>query len=243
MKTLPTSKSVSIIICALLIMLTFNSRGFTATEVLFQDNFNRADSDSLGAPWTEVYEVIAEYYNPTPERPGHPYVGPGYIELQDQKLVYHYNFPADWQSHFYNNDVGHPYAVAPLSRAVTGFPLKISFSFMPHVDTRTYHILGLMTGSEGFTVGTLDPERGTAEPKSAIAVMVVRSGIPWQNSQVTVFLYKHGIRYELTTRPTSFQFDYGNEYFVNFYVLADYSTLVEISDGSVTDSPRRHGTF
>src|SRR4051812_15408569 len=51
---------------------------------LFEDDFNRSDSSSLGQPWVENSETTAEL-----TVDGQP-IGPGYIELADNALTVTY---------------------------------------------------------------------------------------------------------------------------------------------------------
>ena len=55
-------------------------------EILLQDAFNRANANALGAPWVEGNEATTEYINSQGRK-----VGPGYIELNNNALAFHYN--------------------------------------------------------------------------------------------------------------------------------------------------------
>jgi hypothetical protein len=193
-------------------------------EILLQDAFNRAGANALGAPWTEGNEATAEYINSKGRK-----VGPGYIELNNNALAFHYNNHS--QKVALDTSFNHrPYVTAPFSKLISTYPITLYFTFTPHTDERTFHEIGLMSATDGLTQMT-DPTSGAVYfvPKNGLGIYLLRSSSNFNNSRVEVIEYVNNVRTILAQKNLTFQFESSEVYTIQMTIQEDFTTKVVIS--------------
>jgi PKD repeat protein len=198
------------------------------SEVLLQDNFDRPDSPSLGALWTEKNEVTSEFICST----GIP-VGRGFTEVNDGSLTFHYINHTRKPEFTFLSGNGQPLTYAPLTHAVTSYPVTCSFTFTPHQDERTYHEVGLMAAANGFNLH--ESCHSFSVPNQGLGIFLFRTSSGSSNSGVQIIKYNGGNRTILAQKDTAFQFNYGTAYAVSFSINQDFSVTLQVSSGSNTE--------
>lgn len=219
----------------LLSVLLLGCRLAQADQVLLEDHFNRPDSPSLGAPWTEQNERTSEFTAPNGDL-----IGPGFIELNNGALGFHYTTHSQRFSNFFHSGNGQPDTFAPLSSPVTSFPITVSYTFTPHQDERTTVVVGLMSAGHGFFKTQHYPPNVDLDyhnlPNFGLAIAVGRSSLAFNNSSMQVLEYDNGNQSTLGSGNLPFQLESGNTYSVRFTIAQDFSTTLQVSDGISTSS-------
>lgn len=203
-----------------------------AGVVLLQDDFNRADSDTLGPPWAELNQNDVQ-------RIQFEYVAmPSVIEVESGTFAFHYSAEeiADIFGCFDDppglcRNFGHPAAFAPLSQPATAFPISLSFDFTPHPDERIQHRVGLMP---------VEPFASTGDgifpviPNQGLEVLIQHTSNVFDNSAVQTVLHDGSVLGGATIAHEAwpFQFVSGTTYSVEVVITADYSMTVTVGDGS-----------
>jgi hypothetical protein len=202
-----------------------------ADQVLLEDHFNRPDSPSLGAPWTEQGEFTSEFTLPNGRL-----IGPGFIEINNGTLAFHFITHSQRLLDVFNSGSSSPSAFAPLSSPVTSFPVTVSYTFTPHRDEATVVGAALISGAHGFTSN--EPPLNYQSPNVGLRSVVGRSGSPYNNSSMIVDKFDNGILgYSvLGSISLPFQLEFGNTYSVKFTIAQDFSTTLQVSDGISTSS-------
>ena len=150
------------------------------SEILLQDDFDRPDTPALGTPWTEENETMSEFTDPTGWK-----IGPGFIELNDGALTFHYTTHSQKPTFPYGTINGRPLAFAPLAQTISSFPAILSFTFTPHIDERLSHEIGFMYAEDGF----LDTSGITRFiPLISLNVAIGRSSWRYINSTIIIYL-------------------------------------------------------
>lgn len=197
-------------------------------EILLQDNFNQANSLTLGSPWTEIGEVNSEF------RAQNNYlVGPGFIERDSNSLSFHYK-PHSARIN-YDSTNGKPTAYAPLKKGMTSFPATISFTMSPHQDMRLSHEVGLMSASSGFSKAIAisgSPSLTRYTPVNGLSIRFMRSGKTYTNSTINIISYEAGKEVVVAKKTLHFQFQYGSLYAVKVSINQYLLLEVEVTDVS-----------
>jgi hypothetical protein len=191
-----------------------------AAGPILQDNFNRPNAPSLGAPWTEANEITAETAS----------LGPGFIELDSQTMTFHYINHSGAST----GQNGRPMAFAPLAQTISSFPATLSFSMSPHEDERLHHEVYLMSAADGFFDETTPFGQTFSRPRNALGMIVLRTSSAFTNSQVLIVKAEDAVGTTLAQMSLPFQFDYGGVYDFNFQVADNFSVMLEVSDGIST---------
>lgn len=192
-------------------------------EKLLQDDFNRSDGDGLGLPWVEGNEATSEYTNPQGRK-----VGPGYIELYNSALAFHYN---NHSQKVNSNSFNHlPYVIAPLNKPVNTYPVTLYFTFTPHADERINHVVGLMSADDGLTQIT-DSTIGRVHfvPKNGLGIQLLRTSYTFDNTKAKLVKYENDVETTLTEENLTFQFETGMEYTVQVTIGQNFTINTIIS--------------
>lgn len=191
----------------------FSSYAEATNLVLFEDDFNRPDSSSLGAPWTEANETT-------------PGQDPGFIELNGNALAFHY------VRNSHGSSQNQPHAFAPLDAAVSSALIAtMNFTYSPHSNGRVAHQVGLMSATAGFSTIFDGALRPVVTPNDGIGVRLGRTDRTLNNSSIGIFRNDVNVGGKLL----AFQLDPGTQYSVSLSISAT-STTVVVSDGILTDS-------
>ena len=200
------------LLCAALCAVSANA------EIVFQDNFNRPDSQSLGSPWIEINEATSAVIAPDGRR-----VDPTWIELVNGVATWHYYTPGGVAT---SNAA--PIAYAPLARGTMS--AKLNFTFIAN-DDRMAHVGGLMTASDGFF--NRAPQAAPAvpyQPVTALEVSLSKSDRFTPNSSLCLSKFENGVQTIPGCTPLPFQFTVGRRYSASLTVGDDAAT-VSVSDG------------
>lgn len=192
-------------------------------EKLLQDDFYRANADTLGSPWVEENEVTTEYINPQGKE-----VGPGYIELNNGALAFHYNNHS--QKTLLDDSFNQaPYVIAPLSKSINTYPVTLYFTFTPHADERIYHVVGLMSKEDGLTPITDLVGRVYFLPRNGLGVLLTRTSSSYDNTTLSVVKYVNEVETVLGQENLTFQFESGTEYTIQMTIGRTFGIQVVAS--------------
>lgn len=140
-----------------------------------------------------------------------------------------------------NTGNGCQFAFAPLSHAVTSFPVTVSFTLTPDEHERTTLYVGLMSSKDGFMNTDQEPYHARY-PRTSIWLEISRSSVVYGNSSLWLHKSDEGIDTILAYKYlNNFQFEFGTVYTFTFTIQKDFSVTVEVSDGinkeSVSSGP------
>lgn len=217
------------VVSFLLFVSLLGARLAQADQVLLEDHFNRPDSPSLGAPWTEQGEFTSEFTLPNGAQ-----IGPGFIEINNGTLGFHFITHSLRLQNVFNTGSSSPSTFAPLSSPVSSFPVTVSYTFTPHRDEGTVFGAGLISGAHGFTSN--EPPLNYQSPNFGLMSGVGRSGSLFNNSSMSVSKWDNGNHSVLGSISLPFQLEFGNTYSVRFTITQDFSTTLQVSDGISTSS-------
>lgn len=197
------------------------------TEVLLQDDFNRANAAALGSPWVEAGEVFNEYI-----RPDGIFMGTSFIELDNAALAFHYRTHSQRPQNIFKSGNDGPLVYRPLTHAVTAFPVAVSLKYAPNPDEHVGHDIGLMAAADGFT--PIGPGSRRQMPRSGLALQLARSSLVYPNSRVYLVKYANGMRTVLAERALPFQLVASGMYVVQLNIAVDLTLMVQVSNGSTS---------
>lgn len=220
------------VIATIVTVQLLNSAG--GGTVLFEDNFNRADSLTLGDPWVEgdegdSYDVIT-----APRW----YLGPGYLEIVDQAYGYHFNKHPTCEGDI-NCLTAHPYsyASAPLIEPLTGLPATISSTIQNHRGERIGQMMGLMSQETDFI--DIPTEVGEHhQPVQGVGVILFRGASNFSNSRMDIvrFEAESDERIVLAQSPLPFQIEDSFVYSWSLTIGSDYRVTAVIQSPQGTHS-------
>jgi len=200
-------------------------------SVVFEDDFGRPDSPYLENGWVEQNEILSVTTLPSGWR-----LGPGYIEVADESLVFHYVAAT------YFNLCGRPNVYRDLGRTLSAYPLKLHFTYSPQASERVHHEIGLMNSAEGFSQLTQLTGMGPSwtgqtfnVPNRGIGVFLMKSGSFTSNSTIQVSQLDNGNKVVLAQKALSFQLEDPEVYSVDLSLNPDGSIDVDIAGTSGAD--------
>lgn len=206
--------------------------GSTGSEptIIFSDDFNRSNSQTVGNGWTEVQETA-------PEDPG--FVGFSQVGVSDGQLLFYYD-RVDGPRPLTGINYEPPYIKRTLEEDVSQKKATLSFDFTPGDDARFFHFVGLSDASQGEVFrDSANPPFFPLVPESGIGLLVGRSSSDFDNSTVRLVEYSTDsagrfIENVLIEEALSFQMNPGETYTAIMEITP--SSTITISVGADTFS-------
>jgi hypothetical protein len=193
--------------------------------VLLQDDFNRADSPDVGSPWMEENEGSTE----TCCTESGLLMLPGYTEIREGALTFHYEIPANPPSPF-SRSFYSPLVHIPLAQPLEEFPVEISFTLSPHQDERVYHEVGLLASADGFEQAP-DPNRRLRIPKTSLAIVMAHCCQASTGYSTITILKREASQTTVLAEGNVYPFQFGQTYTVRVTIQADFSVSAEVTYG------------
>ncbi len=209
--------------CLYVLFLFFFTVSTIHADTVFVDNFNRADSQSLGNGWIEFGEYTDVYHSTTTNMDYAPY----YIELKNDSAVFTCKEISP------NNIATRNVIMASsnLGKNISA-PFELSFVYSPDVGERVHHEIGLIDSLKGYYVNGDNDDVDTRLPINGVMLGIYKSDSILNNSTVKFIIYDDGIRREYKfANKIPFQFDYGRKYEFTLNVHENGNIAVSVSNG------------
>lgn len=206
-------------------------------DVLFNDSFDRSNSNSLGLPnvggqWQTGNENFETY-----TREDGRVISPAFFGVRANAMANIYQ--REQSPSVYSPHRAHAYA--NFEKAVT-YPVSISFKFSPTDYERTHHLIGLANSSDGF-YGTTQNQSNLDLflPVNGVGIELLRTDYRNSNSQFVFKVFKDGVMrtYGLHQNIVPFQFESGKFYDVELKIEERGVLIANISDDTNTFSVRQ----
>ncbi len=200
-----------------------------ADQILLQDNFNRPDSTSLGAPWTQLNQVFGQYTTTVGQQ-----IGPSYTGISSDALGFTYTTPSIRASNQFSGGNAQDAVFAPLSAPVSS-AASVSLQYTPNADARSGYAIGLMNSGTGF-VNQGAADNSIPTPNNGIALTLGRSSYAYNNSSLSITQFTNGTQTTLASEALPFQLNGGQTYNVNLSTSPNGKLTATVADGTQASS-------